>query len=213
MRPLLEVIVLGARDASNAQAGGADRVELVRDMDRGGLTPAVEVFQEVRAATDLPIRVMLRSRDGYGYDPRVLDDAHGLREAGADEFVLGFLSGGGVDIAALRAVLAELGNAPWTFHRAIDHAADRDAAWRDIAGLSNVDTVLTSGGPGGHARLVAESPRRPRVMAGGGLREEHLPALLEGGVTAFHIGTAARPSWHEPVDASRVARWRDRLNG
>jgi copper homeostasis protein len=209
---LFEVIVLDALDACNAQAGGADRVELVRDIALGGLTPSVEVFRSVRAATDLPIRVMLRSQDGYLADERVYEDALALREAGAEEFVFGFLASGAVDVPAIEGVLDAIGPCGWTFHRAIDHAADRDAAWAALANLSNVDTVLTSGGPGGHARLIAESGRAPRVMAGGGLREEHLPALKAGGITAFHAGTAVRPSWRDPVDVALVARWRDRLN-
>jgi copper homeostasis protein len=50
-------------------------------------------------------------------------------------------------------------------------------------------------------------------MAGGGLREEHVAALREGGVTAFHAGTAVRRSWDEPVDVELVHRWRERLCG
>lgn len=183
-------------------------MELVRDIASGGLTPSVDMFREVRAACDLPIRVMLRSRDGYLFDDCVVDDARALREAGADEFVFGFLASGEVDLPAMEAVLGAIGSCAWTFHRAIDHAADRDAAWASLEQLSNVDAVLTSGGPRGHARLVAESGKRPRVMAGGGLREEHLPALLAGGVTAFHAGTAMRRSWHEPVDVALVKSFR-----
>jgi copper homeostasis protein len=213
-RPLFEVIVFDALDARNAQVGGADRVELVRDMDRGGLTPVVEVFREVRAATELPIRVMLRTQDGYeaGDLARLRADAAALRGAGADEFVLGFLDPAGhVDVGAVEAVLGELDGSKWTFHRAIDHATDRFAAWAAIESLSSLDTVLTSGGPAGHSRLIAESGKTPRVMAGGGLREEHLPALLGAGITAFHAGTAVRRSWNQPVDVALIQRWREKL--
>lgn len=209
---MLEVIVLDALDAKNAQAGGADRVELVRDMARGGLTPSVELFESVREATDLPIRVMLRSHDGYAFHERVLQDARALRAAGASEFVFGFLSAGVIDLPAMGAVMREVGAAPWTFHRAIDHALDRAEAWTALEGLSNVDTVLTSGGPGGHTQLIAEAGRLPRVMAGGGLREDHVPFLKAGGVTAFHVGTAARRSWDQPVDVALVQRLRAKLD-
>src|SRR3954471_6181385 len=70
---ILEVIALDATDARAARAGGADRVELVADMRRQGLTPSIATFAAVRAAVDLPVRVMLRAEDGYALsDPAAL---------------------------------------------------------------------------------------------------------------------------------------------
>jgi len=43
-RPLLEVIALSADDAIAAERGGADRLEIVRAIDTGGLTPDLENF-------------------------------------------------------------------------------------------------------------------------------------------------------------------------
>ena len=48
-RAVLEVIALGVEDAVAAQAGGADRLELVTDMAADGLTPPVETFTGIRA--------------------------------------------------------------------------------------------------------------------------------------------------------------------
>ena len=60
---ILEVIALDAADARAARDGGADRIELVADMRRQGLTPAVATFAAVRAAVGIPVRVMLRAAD------------------------------------------------------------------------------------------------------------------------------------------------------
>lgn len=220
--PILEVISLDAADARNAQAGGADRIELVSDMLRGGLTPSVETFASVRAATDLPIRVMIRQQDGYAAgDLGVLRQAaKELRANGADEFVLGFLDDrGAVDVKSVEALLDVIGGCSWTFHRALDHATDRSAAWQAIDGLPGLDFVLTSGGPSGVAEgmhtLIADAGSRlyPRILAGGVLREHHVPALLEGGVDAFHTGSAVRIDgrWDAPIDVAAVSRWRGRL--
>jgi copper homeostasis protein len=219
--PLLEVIALDVTDARNAEAGGADRIELVSEMLRWGLTPALETFIAVRAAVDLPIRTMLRQRDGFaaGDLDALRRAAKELRSAGADEFVLGFLDGrGAVDLRAVRTVLDAVDGRPWTFHRAIDYAVDRTAAWRAIAGLAGLDCVLTSGGPGSAGEnlgvLVTEAGAgyEPRLLAGGGLREAHLRPLLAGGVDAFHTGTAVRRghNWAAPVDPEAVRRWRAR---
>src|SRR4051794_6074757 len=144
-RPIFEVIATSAPDAVAAAAGGADRLELVTDMAADGLTPSVEEFARIRAAVHIPLRVMLRDRDGFL--PRDLEaltaTAEALRAEGAEEFVLGFLtSEGAVDLEAVRAVLAAIPGCRWTFHRALDNAADRDAVRAAIDGLPGLDTVL-----------------------------------------------------------------------
>jgi copper homeostasis protein len=219
-KSILEVIALDAADARAARAGGADRVELVADMRRQGLTPAVATFAAVRAAVDIPVRVMLRAEDGYALsDPgALLDAAAGLRAAGADEFVLGFLDDrGAVDLVAVKTLLGAIEGCRWTFHRALDHAADRAAARAALAGLPGLDCVLTAGGPAtveeGLATLTGEAGSGPRVLAGGGLRPRHVAALLDAGVDAFHTGSAVRPGgrWDVPVDAALVESWRAAL--
>ncbi|MFF4957464.1 copper homeostasis protein CutC [Streptomyces sp. NPDC001222] len=225
-RAVLEVIALGPEDAVAAQAGGADRLELVTDIAADGLTPPVAAFAGIRDAVDIPLRVMLRKRDGFAAgDAGALVRAAGeLRAAGADEFVLGFLDDdGGPDLESVERLLAELDGCRWTFHRAIDHAADRDALRKQLAELPGLDTYLTAGSSDGVddglPTLVAEAARHgepgytQRLMAGGGLRLDHVPRLRAAGVDAFHIGGAARPAgWTEPVSAQAVREWRTALD-
>ena len=221
-RAVLEVIALGVEDAVAAQAGGADRLELVTDMAADGLTPPVETFTGIRAAVDIDLRVMLRLADGFavGDVERVVRAAGELRDAGADEFVLGFLDAdGSVDLAAMERVVAELDGCRWTFHRAIDRAADRDALRKQLDGMPGLDTYLTAGSASGVddglPTLVAEAARRgepgyeQQILVGGGLQLEHVPQLLEAGVDAFHIGGAARSAgWAGAVSVEAVAEWR-----
>jgi copper homeostasis protein len=219
-KTILEVIALNAADARAAQAGGADRVELVADMRRQGLTPHLATFEAVRAAVDLPIRVMLRATDGYalGNPDALLKAAAGLRAAGAEEFVLGFLDAqGAVDLPALETMLGAIEGCRWTFHRALDHATDRAAARQALDALPRPDFVLTAGGPAtvteGLTTLTAEAALRPRVLAGGGLRKHHLAPLLAAGIDAFHTGSAVRPGgrWDAPVSTNLVRSWRAAL--
>ncbi|WJV47944.1 copper homeostasis protein CutC [Streptomyces flavofungini] len=225
-RALLEVIALDAEDAVAAQAGGADRLELVTDMAADGLTPSVATFTEIRSSVDIALRVMLRLADGFDAgDVDVLARrARELRDAGADEFVLGFLDeAGGADVAAVDAVVEVLDGCRWTFHRAIDRAADRDALRKQLADLPGLDTYLTAGAAdgvdAGLPTLLAEAARsgepgyEPRILVGGGLRLDHVPRLRAAGLDAFHIGGAARPhGWDAPVSADAVAGWRRTLD-
>jgi copper homeostasis protein len=218
VQPILEVIALNAVDARAAQAGGADRIELVAGMSQDGLSPDLETFTQVRAATEIAVRVMLRDRDGFGRPAGTdLDErAAAFRRAGAEEFVLGFLNAdGAVDVPPLDA----LDGCAWTFHRAVDHAADRAAALRVIRGLPGVDYVLTAGSAAGVAAgldvLRAEAGRSagPRILAGGGLRPEHVAPLRAAGVDAFHVGSGVRRGgWDSPVDAELVRSWRGLLD-
>ncbi|MBE8477111.1 copper homeostasis protein CutC [Streptomyces justiciae] len=226
-RAVLEVIALDAEDAIAAQAGGADRLELVTDMAADGLTPSVATFTVIRAAVDIDLRVMLRLTDGFaaGDVDRLVRTAGELRAAGADQFVLGFLDAeGGVDLPAVERLVAELDGCPWTFHRALDHAADRDALRKQLADLPGLDTYLTAGSPKGVETglptLLAEAERagepgyEQQVLVGGGLGLEHVPHLLSAGIHGFHIGGAARPKgWDHPVSARAVEDWRRALEG
>ena len=225
-RAVLEVIALDVEDAVAAQAGGADRLELVTDMAADGLTPAPATVAEIRAAVDIPVRVMLRLADGFaaGDVGRLVAAAYDLREAGAEEFVLGFLDADGcVDLDAVERVAGALEGCRWTFHRAIDRAADRDAVRKQLADLPGLDTFLTAGSPDGvdagiptlleEAARTQEPGYEAQILVGGGLQLHHLPQLRAAGIDAFHIGGAARPSgWSAPVDAAAVREWREALD-
>ncbi|MFC8197449.1 copper homeostasis protein CutC [Streptomyces sp. NPDC057298] len=225
-RAVLEVIALDPEDAVAAEAGGADRLELVADMAADGLTPPVAAFAGIRDAVGISLRVMLRLADGFeaGDVRGLVRAARELRAAGADEFVLGFLDEAGEpDLPALESVLAELDGCRWTFHRAIDRAADRDALRKRLSDLPGLDTYLTAGSAAGVDEglptLLAEAARRgepgyePRLLVGGGLRLGHVARLRAVGVDAFHIGGAARPGgWAAPVSAEAVREWRTVLD-
>ncbi|MFD3409686.1 copper homeostasis protein CutC [Streptomyces cyaneofuscatus] len=225
-RAVLEVIALDAEDAVAAQAGGADRLELVTDMAADGLTPSRETFAAIRSAVDIPLRVMLRVADGFaaGDVDVLVGKAREMRRAGADEYVLGFLDEDGhADLVAVERIVAELDGARWTYHRAIDRAADRDALRKQLADLPGLDTYLTAGSPAGVddgiPTLLAEAARtgrpgyEPQILVGGGLQLRHLPRLRAAGIDAFHIGGAARPAgWSAPVDAAAVREWREALD-
>ncbi|WP_371528560.1 copper homeostasis protein CutC [Streptomyces sp. NBC_01283] len=225
-RAVLEVIALDAEDAVAAQAGGADRLELVTDMAADGLTPSRETFAEIRAAVDISLRVMLRLADGFaaGDVDTLVRRARELRSAGADEFVLGFLDEtGGPDLAAVEAVVGALDGCRWTFHRAIDRAPARDALRKQLADLPGLDTYLTAGAAEGvdeglptlldEAARSGEPGYEQQILVGGGLRLDHLPRLKAAGVDAFHIGGASRPDgWSAPVSADAVRAWRVALD-
>lgn len=223
---VLEVIALHAADAERAEAGGADRIELLGTMDDDGLSPEPRVVDKVRRATSIQIRPMVRLRPGFGTDGGEVTRMQGLiaayLDAGADGVVLGFLNGlNRIDTEVVLELVGD-GDFPWTFHRAIDHCLDADRAWAALRALPRVDQVLTAGSARGVEHGLDDLVRRARadadvaqlIMAGGGLKPEHVPWLVRAGVRAFHIGSPARPgrSFKAYVDSELVSSWRDLID-
>ena len=223
MTGLLEVIALHAADAERAEAGGADRIELVATRAGDGLSPEPALVGQVRRATSLPIRVMLRLREGFGTDGGEVTRLQGLlssyRSVGADGVVLGFLNAHTeIDVGVVLEIIGESPDFGWTFHRAVDSCFDTDTAWWVLRQLPGLDQVLTAGSARGVseglddlvARARADEFARSAIMAGGGLLPEHVPWLARSGVRSFHIGSPARPlgSWRAYVDPDLVGTWR-----
>lgn len=214
----MEVIAETLEDAREAEQGGAGRIELVRDLDRGGLTPSVSVIESVVKAVRIPVRVMLRESEPFELGDRAepgrlhaaARDAHAR---GAMGFVAGFLRNGAVDVESIREVIGALAN-PVTFHRAFDAAADQFASLAALAAQASIDRVLTSGGAGEWPvrfawlkALRLAAPPHLTIVPGGGIDADAVRALAGAGFPEAHIGRAARvpsdPSGR--VRASRVA--------
>jgi copper homeostasis protein len=201
---LVEACVTSARSARAAEASGVGRIELCARIARDGLTPAARTVAATRAATDLPIRIMLRPHDrGYVYDARarraLLDGVARARAHGVAGVVLGCLTSARmVDPDLLGNLIARARPLRVTFHRAFDMVRDPAAALEALIELG-VDDVLTSGGAPTAARgakvlrrLVRQADGRIRIVAAGRIRAPNARALVAAtGVTAVHAHTDA----------------------
>src|SRR5437867_9992486 len=78
---LIEVIVQTVTDAKAAEDGGADRLEVVRAIRDGGLTPPLALVEAIASATSLPLRVMLRENSGFETTP---DEIRAMRAAAVE---------------------------------------------------------------------------------------------------------------------------------
>jgi copper homeostasis protein len=222
-RFLLEVIVQSVADAREAARGGADRLEVVRAIHDGGLTPPLALVREIAAAVSLPLRVMVRENAGYSTEARerlaLRHAAAAFAEAGVDGLVIGFAQGGELELGPVADVLAAAPDVNVTFHRAFDQVRDPLAAIDALAGVARVDRILTSGGEGtaaarcDHLRTYQEraSPRLT-IIAGGGVDFEMLTAIVAtGAVREVHVGRATRAG-RDPngaVSADKVSHLRE----
>jgi copper homeostasis protein len=219
---LLEVIVQTTEDARAAASGGADRLEIVRDIASGGLTPSIAIVRAIAAETPLPLRVMVRENAGFDTDAgelrRMRDAIAEFCVAGVDGFVIGFARRGAPALDEVAAALDDTAGVRATFHRAFDSLDDPFAGIDAIAQIPQIDRILTSGGEGKRearaARLracVERAGSRFTIIAGGGVDEEMLAHLAaEGCVEEVHIGRAARlgNDRNAAVSVERVRRLR-----
>lgn len=222
MSATLEVRVLTPQDAVPAEAGGADRLEVVGTLDDGAMSPEPRVVAQVRSRSNLHLRPVVRLRAGYSTDGGELVRLRGLvssyLDAGADGLVLGFLNGSGdVDTGVITELLAE-SSCPWTFSRAFDTVLDTNNAWRAVREMPRLDGVRTAGSARDldHglddllARLTNDPGLAPIIVADGDLHPDHVPWLARRGVRQYHVADQVRPggSHRAYVDESLVRSWR-----
>jgi len=205
MALILEVIASSVEDAIAAARGGAHRLEVVRDLSSGGLTPAIDLVRRIQREVPLPLRVMVRESDGFACgstdECRALADYAMMLDAlGVDGIVVGWTRDARIDEETLASVLEAGPSLRATFHRAFDALPDPEAALRVLGRYQQIDRVLTGAGTGPWASRCATLRRYTRwagasivVLPGGGVDEEALRALARcNSVTEAHVGRAAR---------------------
>ena len=201
-----EVCVEGIQGAVNAEAGGADRIELCAGLVEGGTTPSIGTIRSVVSALSIPTVVLVRPRGGdflySGHElTGLLRDIEAVRDSGAFGIATGALTKeGAVDTAAMKQIMEVAGPLSVTFHRAFDMTKDPRASLEELIGLE-VDRVLTSGQersvPEGLEMirtLVGWARGRVIILPGGGITKENARATVATtGVKEIHF-TAFSPS-------------------
>jgi copper homeostasis protein len=206
---MLEVCIDSVESALAAQEGGAARVELCADLDRGGTTPDISVIRSVRERISIALHVMIRPRPGdfcytdQEFDVMMRDIGH-VKALKVDGVVFGLLTDRGeVDVGRTKKLLELARPLSVTYHRAFDESTDLLRAMDDLKAMG-IDRVLTSGGRSDilqNARLLGELVRRskgtPIIMAGGGVNFENVSELVKrSNVNEIHALSAVLK--HDP---------------
>ena len=185
-----------------AGPGGADRVELCRKLEVGGLTPEPSLVKAAIRQSGVPVHVLVRpTAEHFLGSPEVITAAEAAiaeaKRAGAAGVVLGLLTATGtVDVERTRALVALAAPLPVTFHRAFDELPGlmaRQQGLEDVIATGCV-RLLTSGGAPDVlrgapelARLRRQAKGRLTIAAGGGLRLENAAQVAEvSGLHDFH---------------------------
>ena len=198
---MLEICCGSYYDVLQAQAGGANRIELNSALYLGGLTPSPGTLELVRENCRLPIIAMVRPRGG-GFCYReeefevMMRDCRYLIRHGADGIAFGCLKeDSSIDrerSARLISMIHSHGKEA-VFHRAFDCTINPYEAIETLIELG-ADRLLTSGRKGraqdGKALLGALQSaygRQIQLLAGGGVNASNVKRLMsDTGINQVH---------------------------
>ena len=218
MRVTLEIATFDLESALAAAASGADRIELCRAPEAGGLTPPCDWAESAARQGGVPVVVMVRAHaDGWTFTEAehaaMRRDAQDAVRAGAAGVVWGALRPDGtVDEPALHALTETVAPCEVVFHRAFDAARDLDEAL-DTLVACGVARVLTGGGAGNAADnldrlgdLVRRAGAQMTVMPGGGVRASNVAEIVRRtGAREVHAGPRLRNGRVDPEAVRRLA--------
>jgi copper homeostasis protein len=211
---LLEICCGSIDDAIEAEAGGADRVELCSALFLGGLTPSLGTIQEAKRRLKIPIMVMVRPRGGgFAYSEAELAsmerDTQASVENGANGIVFGILQPDGrIDIPRCKKIRELVGKRQAVFHRAFDVTPDPFEALEQLVDLG-ITRVLSSGQkdsvPEGAElikKLIERAGDRIEILPGGGIQLWNVKEMVERtGCRQVHL-----TAWKTVSDTSMQAR-------
>ena len=193
-------------DALEAQAGGAQRIELCSRLEVGGVSPSAQLISEVLGAVSIPVNVLVRPREGnfcwtLGEAEEILETISICKGLKVNGVVIGALTPDGqIDMPLMSRFIAAARPLDVTFHRAFDECAEPFSALEDIISLG-CNTLLTSGqapsaleGSSLIASLVGQAAGRITVMPGAGINPSNIRQIvLATGAREYH-GSARGPA-------------------
>ena len=220
----LQIICSTPGDVSRAQRGGATRIEIAGCYTTGGVTPSPGTIKHCIEATDLPVIVSLRPREGhlvYSASEReiILHDAEWCIAQGASQVLMGGLDGHlHFDIDLIETAINRFGGGHIMVNRALDSARKPDMDFENIAALPIASLASSAGASNaikGHEKLVAwQASVDFDIYASGAVLPGGAGRMWTAGLSCFRAsarhsaGVAHEGRWFEgelyPVDARRV---------
>lgn len=220
----LQIICSTPGDVSRAQRGGATRIEVAGCYTTGGVTPSPGTIRHCIQATDLPVVVSLRPREGHlmfsaSEKEIILHDAEWCLAEGAAQVLIGGLDGHlNFDFELLETAIHRFGGQHIMAGRALDSARKPAQDFERMRTLP-IAALATSAGAGnaikGHEKLVEwQAGVDFDIFASGAVLPGGAQRMWSAGLSCFRAsarhsaGVAHEGRWFEgelyPVDAKRV---------
>ena len=140
----------GFTEGINAEALGANRIELCSNLAVGGLSPSFNEVKEALKFLNIPVFVMVRPREwNFIYTKKekelMIQEIRNLKNIKVEGIVIGSLNNKGeIDTEFMKEVVKIAKPMNITFHKAIDEVKDYNKAIEQLIEIG-IDRVLNSG--------------------------------------------------------------------
>lgn len=211
---ILEICAQSYQAALNAEAGGAQRIELCTHLGGGGITPSLGLINQVLKEIHIPVFVLIRPRPGnFMYNSGEIEimvkDIQYSVEVGVQGIVSGCLTQSDeLDLTDLKQLLKAAQGLPFTFHRAFEQINNQDLALRQLMDLG-ITRILTGGSTGNAyqsrlelKQLQIKAGNRLTILAGSGVNPSNVEQLIkEGSIREVHSSAKyTSPNIPYPID-------------
>ena len=195
---IVEVCANSYESAINAELGGANRIELCKDLHLDGLTPDYEIAKRTINELNIPVFILIRPREGdFNYSIEEFElmkaDIVKFKEMGCKGIVSGVLNDDKtIDLERTKELVEISKPLEFTFHRAFDIVSEPIKEIENLIELG-VDRILTSGqkekaidGIDLINKLNEIAKNRIAIMPGSGIKFSNINLFKNNKISEIH---------------------------
>jgi len=195
---IIEVCANSYESAINAEVGGANRIELCKDLHLDGITPDDEVVIKTLNKLKIPVFILIRPRSGdFIYNDEEVklmkSDIIKFKKLGCNGIVSGVLNTDNtIDIKRTKELIQLSRPLEFTFHRAFDKIVNPIEGLEELIEIG-ADRVLTSGQEDSAikgikliAKLIEITNNRITIMPGSGVKSDNINNFKAIGANEIH---------------------------
>ncbi|WP_117882119.1 copper homeostasis protein CutC [Aureibaculum luteum] len=199
----IEICANSYQSAVNAEASGADRIELCSELAVGGITPSYGLIKKIKQDLRIPVHVLIRPRSGdFTYsnaDFEVMkQDIVLCKKLGCEGVVSGILnSDNSIDLERTKELVELAIPMSFTFHRAFDWVVNPLKSLDELKEVG-VKRILTSGQEDQALRgiellkkLKDKAGAFIEIMPGGGVNIDTILEFKNAGFKQIHFSATS----------------------
>lgn len=196
---IVECCANSVSSALTAIQAGANRIELCKNLENGGQTPDYSDILELRNLTNIDLHILILPKaNNFIYSnndfKKIIEDIQFCKKNKINGVVIGALNKNlSINIKQTKELVEIARPMKVTFHRAFDTMFKLENDLNKIIECG-CDYLLTSGqkpnvddGLNNIRKLVKQSNKKIRIIAGGGLNHNNIESLHNIGVREFHL--------------------------